>query len=296
MIAGDLTVRKLMPHFAAEIGGVDVREPLEDETLVALRGAIHEFGVVVLRDQDIDDQQQVRFSTRFGALEMPGQYGLEQAGPVPNVLILSNLAPETGRPMLAADPRARYNEAAGMWHSDSSFKPVPAAQSILSGRIVPPEGGNTEFADMRIVWDELPEELKTRLRGRFAEHSIAYSQSVQNPDAAFFESEEQKSKAAPVRQPLIRKHPGNGRLAAYVGSHTSHIVDLPVNEGRAIIQDLLARATVPERIYSHRWQPKDLVIWDNPSVIHRSTKFDAFRYPRVMHRTTVAGSGPALSG
>ena len=205
-----------------------------------------------------------------------------------HIVVLSNVDEETGNLYAAGDPRGAYREGNELWHSDSSFKPVAAKYSILSGRQVPPEGADTQFADLRIVWDELPDAEKAHYRELAGEHSIVYSRSVSNPNQTFFE-EEEKALLKPVQHPLVRRHPETGRMALYAGAHASHIVGMPIDEGRAIIKTLIEAATLPERIYQHQWQPKDLVIWDNRSVIHRGTKFDAARYARVMHRTTIAG-------
>ena len=286
--ASTLDVRKLMPHFAAEVRGIDMRAEPSAATLAALRDAIDQFAVVVLRDQAIDDAQQVRFSARLGTLEPVYRLKYEKAVLDRHVVLLSNVDPQTGKIYDPGDPRARYSDGNELWHSDSSFKPIPAKYSILSGRIVPPEGGETLFADMRIVWDELSDERKARIRNLVAEHSLVYSRSIASPDQSFF-SEEEKEALKPVRQALVRRHPSTGRHAVYVGSHASHVEGMPVEEGRAIIKELLEHATRSERLYRHRWQSYDVVIWDNRSVIHRATPFDAARYPRVMHRTTVAG-------
>ncbi|MBV8601145.1 MAG: TauD/TfdA family dioxygenase [Candidatus Eremiobacteraeota bacterium] len=283
-----------MPHFAAEVSGIDLSsDRTPDATIAALRGTIDAFAVVVLRDQPLDDEAQIRFSERLGPLETIYRLKLETAAMDRHVNVLSNVDPETGRIYEPSDPRLRYWDGNELWHSDSSFKPVPAKYSILSARVVPAEGGETLYADMRLVWDELPDEHKAALRDLVAEHSLVYSRGISNPDRAFF-SEEEKETLKPVRHALVREHPVTRRLAVYAGSHASHIEGLALDEGRAIIRALLERATVPERVYRHRWRANDVVIWDNRSVVHRATKFDAARHPRVMHRTTVAGDGPTV--
>ena len=291
--AVSLEVRKLMPHFAADVRGIDMRAEPSDALVAALRDAIDEFAVVILRDQEIDDEQQVRFSAHLGPLEPVYRLKYEKAVLDRHVVLLSNIDPETGKIYEPDDPRARYSDGNELWHSDSSFKPIPAKYSILSGRIVPPEGGETLFADMRIVWDELPGERRALIRDLVAEHSLVYSRSIASPNQTFF-SDEEKEELKPVRQALVRRHPATGRHAVYVGSHASHIEGMPVREGRAIIKELLEHATQPARVYRHRWETHDVVIWDNRSVIHRATPFDAARYPRVMHRTTVVGEAPTV--
>ena len=277
-----------MPHFAAEIRGLDLRFPLEDATLAELRETIHRYAVVVLRDQAIDDEQQVRFSERFGELEAVYALKYEKAVMNRNVIVLSNLDPETGAIVPLSEERAHFHDANRLWHSDSSFKPVPAAFSILSARRVPPEGADTEYADTRVAWNELPPAKQATLEGLVVEHDFLYGRSIANPGNSFF-TEEEKKLLAPVRHPLIRRHPAAGTKSVYIGSHASRILGMPLEEGRAILRELLERATLPERVYRHKWRANDLVIWDNPSVIHRGTPFDAGRHARVMHRTTVIG-------
>lgn len=176
-----------------------------------------------------------------------------------------------------------------LWHSDSSFKRVPARASLLSGPQVPPEGGETEFVSCRIAWEALSSEMQLRLEGKVAIHSFAYSRGLIDPTLL---AQEVKDALPPVRQALVRANPVNGRKSVYIGSHASHIEGLAVEEGRALLQELLARATRSERVYRHTWRQHDLVVWDNRCMLHRGRPWDARRYTRVMHRTTVAGDGP----
>jgi alpha-ketoglutarate-dependent 2,4-dichlorophenoxyacetate dioxygenase len=176
-----------------------------------------------------------------------------------------------------------------MWHTDSSFKPVPALCSLLSGRIVPEVGGDTDFASGRAAYDALTDANKQRLDGLIAEHSLAYSRSLTGFDIA---TATQKDEVPPVRQAVVRANPVNGRKAIYAGAHASHIVGWKVEAGRTLINDLNAHITQPRFCYSHRWRVGDLVIWDNRCLLHRATPFDTERYKRLMQRTTVAGDGP----
>ena len=180
-----------------------------------------------------------------------------------------------------------------MWHTDSSFKRVPAHASLLSGREVPPEGGETEFASMRVAYERLPEAMRRSLEGKVAIHSFEYSRGLVGegllpPDDA--------AQVPPVPQALVRANPVNGRKAFFVASHACEIVGMPTDEARALIRDLLERHG-PDRVYTHRWRPGDLVMWDNRCVLHRGRPWNESRYRRVMHRTTVAARGrrPARS-
>jgi alpha-ketoglutarate-dependent 2,4-dichlorophenoxyacetate dioxygenase len=176
-----------------------------------------------------------------------------------------------------------------MWHTDSSFKKVPAHASLLSGREIPPEGGETQFASMRAGYARLPEDTRRFLEGKVAIHSFVYSRGLVDdglmpPDHA--------AQVPPVRQALVRANPANGRKAFYVGSHACEIVGMPTAEARALLRELREAATRPELVYTHRWEVGDLVMWDNRCMLHRGRRWDESRYRRVMHRTTVAGEGP----
>jgi alpha-ketoglutarate-dependent 2,4-dichlorophenoxyacetate dioxygenase len=173
-----------------------------------------------------------------------------------------------------------------MWHSDSSFKRVPALASLLSAREVPPEGGETQYASMRVAYALLPAEERRRLDGKVAIHSFTYSRGLIS-DGLF--EPDHAAQVPPVRQALVRANPANGRKAFYVGSHACEIVGMPTEEARTLIRDLVAAATRPELVYTHRWRVGDLVMWDNRCMLHRGRPWDEGRHRRVMHRTTVAG-------
>ncbi len=284
-----LAIEKLHPLFVAEISGVDLTRPVDDAMIEAIRAAFDEHSVLVFRNQDITDAQQQAFSERFGPLErmLIGSQG----GGTPFAL-LTNVDPETGAVIPPDDRRMIRNAGNMMWHSDSSFKAVPALASILSGREVPDEGGETEFASLRAAYDALPEAMKRRIEGLVAEHSFAYSRGLVDPTIL---NQEQKDEVPPVLQSLVRQNPVNGRKAIYVGSHASHIIGMPVEEGRALLRQLLEHATQDRFVYTHKWRPKDIVMWDNRAVLHRGRPWDYMKYRRVMHRTTVAGRGPTVA-
>jgi alpha-ketoglutarate-dependent 2,4-dichlorophenoxyacetate dioxygenase len=179
-----------------------------------------------------------------------------------------------------------------MWHTDSSFKRVPAMASLLSGREVPPEGGETEFASMRVGYERLPAATRQMLEGKVAIHSFVYSRGLIGdgllpPDHA--------AQVPPVPQALVRANPVNGRRNFYVGSHACEIVGMPTDTARKLLRELLETATAPDIVYTHRWRAGDLVMWDNRCMLHRGRPWDENRYRRVMHRTTVAGDGPTAA-
>lgn len=281
-----------LPDFAAEVRGADLRH-LDDAGFEAIQAAIDRFGVLVFREQALDDAAQLAFSARFGPLENAlarDVYGPEAH---PQVTRLSNLS-DDGRRLPPDDERVVYTLGNEHWHTDSSFKPVPAKYSLLSARVIPPQGGETEFADARAAYDAWPGAegvSKADLDGLICEHSIVYSRGVITGDIF---SNAEKSALPSVHNWLVRTHPASGRRSFYVGSHASHIVQWPVERGRPLIQALNAWCTRPRFVYQHRWGPGDLVMWDNRCVLHRGRPYDRARYERLMHRTTVAGDGPTL--
>lgn len=285
---GSLQMRSLHPRFGVELAGVDLRESLDDGIWMHIWEAFNEHSLLVFHDQPLTDQQQMSFSRRFGPLETTVKTLGKEDRLHPNLVELANVD-ENGTRMDWSDRRMVYQSGNQMWHSDSSFKLVPAQASLLSGRTVPPEGGETEFASCRVAWDALSPEMQRHLEGKVAVHSFAYSRGLIDPTLL---GPEVQAALPPVRQALVRANPLNGRKAIYIGSHASHIEGLSVEEGRALLKELLELATRPECLYRHTWRPHDLVIWDNRCMLHRGRPWDAKRYTRVMHRTTVAGDGP----
>lgn len=279
---------KLNPVFGVEIRGVDVGKPLDDATFARIRRAMDDFGIVLLRDQDLDDEKQVAFSERFGPLEKTFS-----ANPAGGTLFArqSNLDIKSGALIPPEDRRMVYQKANYLWHSDSSYRPVPSLCSLLSARIVPPEGGNTEFADMRAVYDSLPEETKARLEGLVAEHAIAHSRARVDP--TLLTDFQNTVEAPPVKQVMVRVNPVTGRKSVYIGAHCSHVVGWPIEEGKRFVDSLTA-AIRPEHCHSHQWRDGDIIVWDNRSVLHRATAYDAVKYKRLMQRTTIAGDGPTV--
>jgi alpha-ketoglutarate-dependent 2,4-dichlorophenoxyacetate dioxygenase len=278
-----LVLTRLAPSLGARIDGADVTRPLDDATWAEIRAAFEEHSVLVFRGARMDDETQIRFSRRFGPLEITRSINPAAGTPFARQ---SNLDIATGEPIPPDDRRMIYQLANMLWHSDSSFKPVPSLCSLLSARIVPPEGGATEFASARAAYASLPEDLKRRVEKAVAVHDFAWSRDQIRP--GFFTAEE-RAEFPPVRHPLVRTNPVNGRKALFLGAHASRIVGLPVDEGRALLETLLAHVTQPRFRYRHEWQDGDLVVWDNRCVLHRATPYDTVRHRRLMQRTTVSG-------
>jgi len=282
-----LETRPLHPLFGVEIIGVDVRR-VADDVFADLVAAFNEHSVLLFRDQRVDDAEQVAFSRRFGPLEATIRTVVSHEGYLPEISNLANVDAD-GQMIPANDKRVRFNAGNQMWHTDSSFKRVPALASLLSGREVPPEGGETEFASMRIAYERLPDATRRFLEGRVAVHSFEYSRGLVGEGLL---ASEHAAQVPPVPQALVRANPVNGRKAFFVASHACEIVGMPTEAARTLLRELLDGATTADLVYTHRWQPGDLVMWDNRCVLHRGRPWDVGRYRRVMHRTTVAGDGP----
>ena len=282
-----LTTRTLHPEFGVEIVDLDVAR-VDDATFREVVAAFEEHSVLLFRGQSLTDDQQIAFSHRFGPLETTIRSIASRTGTPIHIADLSNVDAED-RLIPAGDKRNLYNAGNQMWHTDSSFKRVPAHASLLSAREIPPVGGETQFASMRVGYARLPADLQRFLDGTVAIHSFVYSRGLVDdalmpPDHA--------AQVPPVRQALVRANPVNGRKAFYVGSHACEIVGMPTAEARALLRELRETATRPELVYTHRWRVGDLVMWDNRCMLHRGRPWDESRYRRVMHRTTVAGTGP----
>jgi alpha-ketoglutarate-dependent 2,4-dichlorophenoxyacetate dioxygenase len=282
-----IEVSPLHPTLGAEVRRVDLTRPVPPDIFAEIEAAFNRHGILVFPDQPVTDEQQLAFSRRFGPLEVNPNYAGATMRLRPDVADISNLDPE-GRVLARDDRRNLFNLGNQLWHTDSSFKRVPAKCSLLSARELPSPGpmggGETEFADLRAAWDALPEARKRQLDGLVVEHSIFRSRS-QIGFADF--NDEIFRELPPVTQALVRHHPASGRTSLYLASHASHIVGWPVEEGRALIEELISFATQPQFVHQHRWRVGDLVIWDNRCTMHRGRPYDDTQR-RVLHRTTVS--------
>jgi alpha-ketoglutarate-dependent 2,4-dichlorophenoxyacetate dioxygenase len=289
-----IEIRPLHPVFVGEVAGVDCRRPLDTATVAAIEAGMDEYGVLVFRDQPLSDAEQLAFTRRFGEIERyetPGHIRKREEQRLgPGIADFSNLD-KAGRIMSAQDRIWFFKLADRLWHSDSSFRPVPAKYSLLSARVLPSWGGNTEFADMRAAWDALDPRTKAEIEGLECEHSLLYSRAA----IGFTDlMPEEVGAFAPVRQPLVRRHPKTGRKALFLSAHAGAILGWTVPEARMFLRDLVEHATRPEFVYSHGWRPNDLVMWDNRVTMHRARRFDDRREVRDMRRTTLAGE-PAIA-
>ena len=274
------------PFFAGEVSGIDITRPLTPTEAAAIEAGMDQYGVLVFHDQRFTDETQLAFSRNFGDLETAsGDINFTKARRLESVHVndISNL--DLNNQVLARDSRRRlFNLGNQLWHSDSSFKEVPAKFSLLSARAIPSAGGNTEFADMRAAYDALDEELKAECEDLICEHSQFYSRGI----LGFTDfTEEDKERFKPVLQRLVRRHPSTGRKSLFLASHAGAIIGWPVPEARQFLRDLTEHATQRKFVYSHEWKQYDLVVWDNRATMHRARPFPANEV-RDMHRTTVA--------
>src|SRR5499426_629994 len=276
-----ITTTRLTPLFAAHIAGVDITRPVDDATWRDIRAAFEEHSVLLFRGQPLTDEQQIAFSQRFGPLEVTRSMNPAAGTPFARQ---SNLDIKTGEVIPPDDRRMIYQLANMLWHSDSSFKPVPSLCSLLSARVIPPEGGATEFASARCAYPSLPDALKREVESAVVVHDFAWSRDQVRP--GFF-TEQERAAYPPVQHPVVRTNPVNGRRSLFLGAHASHIVGRPVEEGRALLRTLLDHVTQPQFCYRHEWREGDLVVWDNRCVLHRATPYDTVHHQRLMQRTTV---------
>ena len=281
-----LNITPLNPLFAARIEGVDAALPVAAPVMAALRDALDRYAVLVLPGQHLDDAAQIAFSQGFGELEMtrPGALGAGSA-----VIVLTNMG-AGGDIVAPSDKQVLNNKANRHWHHDSSFKPIPARASLLSAREIPSAGGNTEFAFMRGAFAALEAAEQARLKRLVAWHDFGWSRARVDPTLV---TEAEKTQHPAVRQAVVLEENPYGP-ALYLGAHARSIDGMDEAASRDVIDGLMAHATEDRFIYSHRWSPQDLLIWDNRAVLHRATPFASTTERRHMVRTTVAGQGPTL--
>ena len=287
-----LQLTPLHPLFVAEVKGIDLRQTPGPELCAEIDRAMDRYAVLVFRDQRLDDDQQMAFGQALGPLEQDRatvdvhkmRLKHQQMNDISNLDVDGNL--------LALDDRRRmFNLGNQLWHSDSSFKATPAKYSMLHARVIPPEGGETEFADMRAAWDALPAKVKAQVKDLVTRHSLIYSRG----QLGFEEyTEEEKRRFAPVRQRLVRWHPGSGRHSIYLSSHIGEIEGWPRPEAMMLIRNLTEFATQRQFVYTHHWRQWDLVMWDNRCTMHRARPFDDKTFPRDMRRVTLTDVAPTL--
>jgi alpha-ketoglutarate-dependent 2,4-dichlorophenoxyacetate dioxygenase len=286
-------IRQIGPCFAAEVEGVDLGRPLSPDDIAAIHAGMDTYAVLVFHEQTLDDAQQLAFTQSLGPIEhaigtslrAPDEYRLPTT-----FADVSNL--DRDNQVFRRDDRRRLFAIGNrLWHSDSSFKAIPAKYSLLRAVSVPSRGGDTEYAYMPAAYDALNEETKREVEDLVCEHSQIFSRQL----LGFTDfTDEERARFAPVRQRLVRTHPGTGRKSLYLSSHAGSIVGWPVPEARSFLRDLVEHATQRRFVYAHQWRVGDLVMWDNRQTMHRARPFPAHE-PRDMRRTTLMGDAPTVA-
>ena len=281
-------------EFVAEVTGIDLRAPIDVDSAANIHAAMDRHAVLVFHDQSLSDEQQIAFTRSLGKIELNTANNvtrLDQRRLSIEMSDISNLDQHSS--LLARDDRRRaFNLGNRLWHSDSSFKAVPAKYSLLSARTIPSAGGDTEFADMRAAYDALDPETKAEIEDLVTEHSLLFSRGQLG--FADFTAEE-RVKFAPVRHRLVRTNPATGRKSLFLSSHIGGIVGWPVPEALAFVRDLAEHATQRQFVYAHAWRQYDLVMWDNRQTMHRARRYKDTGEVRDMRRTTLEGDGPTTA-
>ena len=288
-----ISIRQIGTVFVGEVSGIDITRPIAPEEVAALEAGMDRYAVLVFHDQRLTDEQQMAFSFNFGAIEDPrgGNITKLKNRRLPlGMNDVSNLDMH-GKPHTRDSRQRAFNLGNMLWHSDSSFRAVPAKYSLLSARGPTPKGADTELADMRAAYDALDEEVKREIEDYVCEHSLMYSRG----SLGFVDfTDEEKEAFRPVRQRLVRTHPVTGRKSLYLSSHAGTILGVPTPAARLLLRDLAEHAAQIEVVYVHQWRPHDLVMWDNRQTMHRGRRFDDTQ-PRDVRRTTVAGDTPTVA-
>jgi taurine dioxygenase len=277
-----LALRPLHAAIGAEVLGVDLAAPIDRHTFEQVLNAFHRHLVLLFRGQRLDGEQHIAFSRRFGELEIHVLSQYHDAAH-PEIYVISNVGAD-------GKPRGVHPDKGTMtWHTDTSFTRTPCLATILYGKEVAREGGDTLFANMQAAYDALAPEMKQRLQGMRAVHDLAESRR-KSEDAPL--TPEQQRAAPSVDHPIVRTHPVTGRKGLYLGSHAHWIKDCPQADGEALLAELMRHATRPDFVYQHRWRQGDLVMWDNRATVHRATSYDTGRERRVVQRTVIKGDVP----
>jgi len=287
-----IKTRDLFPDFVGFVSDINLKEILSDTLIRELDTAVNKYAVLVFKDQNITDDEQVRFTEYFGKIEASGKTSNitkdKDRRLSSDLADVSNLDKDN-KPFTLNDPRRIFNLGNRLWHTDSSFKPVPAKYSLLSGRNVSKEGGNTEFADMRSVYDNLDTKTKNKIEKMICEHSLIYSRQRLGFDMVRELSPDEIKNFKPVEQPLVRNNKLTNRKTVFLSSHIGKIKDWTRPDSMCFIDDLIEYATKEKFLYVHKWMQNDLVIWDNRQTMHRARAFDDLTEYRDMRRTTVLG-------
>jgi alpha-ketoglutarate-dependent 2,4-dichlorophenoxyacetate dioxygenase len=288
----NVETRTEYPDFVGFVYGVDLKKDLDIKIVKEIDNAINKLSVLVFKDQNIDDSEQVRFTKYFGEIEASGSKSnitkAKDRRLSTDLADVSNLD-KNNKPFTKDDPRRIFNLGNRLWHTDSSFKEIPAKYSLLSARNVSKEGGNTEFADMRSAYDNLECKIKNKIDTMICEHSLIYSRQRLGFDMVKELSSEEIKNFTPVEQPLVRKNKVTNRKTIFLSSHIGKIKNWIRPDSMCFIDDLIEYATQLKFKYIHEWSKNDLIIWDNRQTMHRARAYDDLKENRDMRRTTVLG-------
>ena len=288
----NVKTRTEYPNFVGFVYGVDLKKDLDIKIIKEIDNAINKLSVLVFKDQNIDDSEQVRFTKYFGEIEASGSKSnitkAKDRRLSTDLADVSNLD-KNNKPFTKDDPRRIFNLGNRLWHTDSSFKEIPAKYSLLSARNVSKEGGNTEFADMRSAYDNLESKIKNKIDTMICEHSLIYSRQRLGFDMVKELSSEEIKNFTPVEQPLVRKNKVTNRKTIFLSSHIGKIKNWIRPDSMCFIDDLIEYATQLKFKYIHEWSKNDLIIWDNRQTMHRARAYDDLKENRDMRRTTVLG-------
>lgn len=284
-IGKDIGLTPLHPCLGARVDGVDLTQPLDDATLARIQAALDEYSLLYFPDQDMSDEAQLAFTRRLGEPE-PNHLKYGMSGVIEYIGTIGNVV-DARTQKGNDDPQIRHQRGNNLWHTDSSFRPVPSQFSINHAYEVPGEGGETEFASQRFAYNALPEARQRELDPLLVLHDYVFSRSQVAPV-----DPNHAAAMPPVEHKLVRTNPNTGARNFYAGAHARSIVGWPGIDSRQLIDELLDLTVKPERVYSHRWQVGDTLIWDNRCLLHRGAGYDADRWRRLMRQTRVAGLGP----
>ena len=277
-----IAIRQLHPLFAGEVSGIRLAPSLLPEAIAEIDEAINRYAVLVFRDQALDDDALLAFGRRFGTISAPRNHRVVRRLQHAELADISNL--DAKNELRARDDHRRLDALGNqLWHSDASFRPVSGALSMLHAHVVPPEGGDTEFADLRAACDALEADARALIEQQWAMHSIFQSRGLLGHTDY---TEAERALLPDVRHPLMRTHPGSKRRTLYLGAHASHILGWPVPEGKLMLRELMDHATERRFVHTHKWRVGDLVIWDNRCTLHRGRRYDDALYKRDLRRVT----------
>ena len=285
-----LKIEPLHPEFGARVSGVDLRLPVAEAAFEEIRVAMDEHSLLCFPGQPFDDDRQLAFTKKLGEPEQ-SHVKLGEAGKTTYFGTIGNVQPDGGT-LGNADKKTIFLTGNNMWHTDSSFREVPAKFSIMCVYEVPDEGGETAFVSTRAAYGRLPDDMKATIDPLLAVHDYVFSRSKVSPDAV---SPALGASLPPVQQKLVRCNPRTGEKNYFIGSHAKAVVGWRDEQSRSLLDDLLARATGDAHVYRHAWQPGELVIWDNRCLLHRGSGYDADRHRRYMRQTRVRGAGSTLT-